>query len=66
MSRALPSDARASAAPVLTLTFKERMAAGAIARGVAQTVLHPVDVMRTRLQARDVAHRGSLPFLSRA
>ncbi|CDF34999.1 similar to solute carrier protein [Chondrus crispus] len=31
------------------------MAAGAIARGVAQTVLHPVDVVRTRLQARGVS-----------
>lgn len=36
------------------LTFMEKMFAGAIARGVAQTVLHPVDVVRTRLQARDV------------
>lgn len=30
------------------------MAAGAIARGVAQSTLHPVDVVRTRLQARGV------------
>lgn len=30
------------------------MVAGAIARGIAQTVLHPVDVIRTRLQARDL------------
>lgn len=36
------------------LTFGEKMLAGAIARGVAQTVLHPVDVVRTRLQARNV------------
>lgn len=28
--------------------------AGAIARGFAQTLLHPVDVIRTRIQARDV------------
>lgn len=39
----------------LPLTFQEKMFAGAIARGLAQTVLHPVDVVRTRLQARDIA-----------
>ncbi|KAK1858831.1 hypothetical protein I4F81_001431 [Pyropia yezoensis] len=38
-----------------TLSFSERMVAGAIARGVAQTSLHPVDVVRTRLQAKGVA-----------
>jgi len=38
-----------------TLSFSERMVAGAIARGIAQTSLHPVDVMRTRLQAKGVA-----------
>eukprot|EP00177_Eucheuma_denticulatum_P004663 GFKZ01008478.1.p1 GENE.GFKZ01008478.1~~GFKZ01008478.1.p1 ORF type:complete len:405 (+),score=76.82 GFKZ01008478.1:147-1217(+) len=43
-----------TAAPIV-LNFRERMVAGAIARGVAQTLLHPVDVIRTRLQARDVA-----------
>lgn len=46
---------RASAAPVIPLTFTEKMTAGAIARGVAQTILHPVDVIRTRVQARGVA-----------
>lgn len=44
----------AQAAAPLPLTFREKMAAGAIARGVAQTLLHPVDVLRTRLQARNV------------
>eukprot|EP00166_Cyanidium_caldarium_P000236 ctg_110.g45 len=29
--------------------------AGSMARGVAQTVLHPIDVVRTRLQAKGVA-----------
>lgn len=38
----------------VALTFQEQMLAGAIARGVAQTLLHPVDVARTRLQARGV------------
>lgn len=38
----------------LTLTFREQMIAGGIARGIAQTLLHPVDVARTRLQARNV------------
>lgn len=36
------------------LTFREKMFAGAIARGVSQTILHPVDVVRTRMQARSV------------
>ncbi|KAI0567738.1 solute carrier protein [Gracilaria domingensis] len=44
----------ASAAAAVQLTFQEKMLAGAIARGIAQTILHPVDVMRTRLQARNV------------
>eukprot|EP00178_Gracilaria_changii_P016622 TRINITY_DN47881_c0_g1_i1.p1 TRINITY_DN47881_c0_g1~~TRINITY_DN47881_c0_g1_i1.p1 ORF type:complete len:358 (+),score=59.62 TRINITY_DN47881_c0_g1_i1:1508-2581(+) len=44
----------ATAAAAAQLTFQEKMLAGAIARGVAQTILHPVDVMRTRLQARNV------------
>lgn len=38
----------------ISLSFGEKMLAGAIARGVAQSVLHPVDVLRTRLQARGV------------
>jgi solute carrier family 25 (mitochondrial S-adenosylmethionine transporter), member 26 len=45
--------AAAAAAPALT--FGEQMLAGAVARGVAQTVLHPVDVVRTRLQAQGVS-----------
>lgn len=36
------------------LSFQEKMLAGAIARGVSQTILHPVDVVRTRIQARGV------------
>lgn len=36
------------------MLFRERMIAGAGARGVAQTVLHPIDVARTRLQAKGV------------
>lgn len=56
MVQSLTSDLRASASPIpITLDFRERMLAGAIARGIAQTVLHPVDVIRTRLQARDLA-----------
>lgn len=39
----------------MPLTFGEKMFAGAVARLVSQTVLHPVDVVRTRLQARGVA-----------
>jgi len=34
------------------MLFSERLIAGAGARGVAQTMLHPIDVMRTRLQAK--------------
>ena len=36
------------------LLFTERMIAGSAARGVAQTCLHPIDVARTRLQAKGV------------
>lgn len=36
------------------MLFQERMVAGASARGVAQTFLHPIDVARTRLQAKGV------------
>jgi solute carrier family 25 S-adenosylmethionine transporter 26 len=36
------------------MLFRERMIAGAGARGVAQTLLHPIDVARTRLQAKGV------------
>ena len=37
------------------MRFNERLIAGAAARGVAQTCLHPIDVARTRLQAKGVA-----------
>jgi len=36
------------------MLFTERLIAGSSARGVAQTVLHPIDVARTRLQAKGV------------
>lgn len=36
------------------MLFTERMIAGSCARGVAQTFLHPIDVARTRLQAKGV------------
>ena len=36
------------------MNFQEKMIAGAAARGVAQTTLHPIDVARTRLQAKGV------------
>lgn len=49
--------AAASGGAMGALTFTERMTAGAIARGVAQTILHPIDVARTRLQARNIASR---------
>lgn len=55
MVKVLSADARASTAPPIPLSFQEKMAAGAIARGAAQTLLHPIDVVRTRLQARDIA-----------
>lgn len=63
-----------SVAPPIPLTFREKMVAGAIARGVAQSVLHPVDVIRTRLQARNVTKswkpgvfiKGVIPQISLA
>jgi len=36
----------------LQLSFGERLIAGAASRGIAQTSLHPVDVLRTRMQAK--------------
>lgn len=39
------------------MSFTDRMAAGSAARGVAQTCLHPIDVMRTRLQAKGVTSK---------
>ncbi|EME27560.1 S-adenosylmethionine carrier 1, chloroplastic/mitochondrial [Galdieria sulphuraria] len=41
------------------LNFLEKLLSGAIARGVAQTFLHPVDVARTRLQAKGVKRNWS-------
>jgi solute carrier family 25 S-adenosylmethionine transporter 26 len=41
------------------MLFRERMLAGSAARGVAQTFLHPIDVARTRLQAKGVAMKWS-------
>lgn len=58
-SRSSKSRISAPAAP-LTLTFREQMGAGALARLISQTLLHPVDVLRTRLQARGVAMSWSL------
>ncbi|PXF45645.1 putative S-adenosylmethionine carrier 2, chloroplastic [Gracilariopsis chorda] len=49
-----PAKVAAAAAAAVQLTFQEKMLAGAIARCVAQTVLHPIDVLRTRLQAKNV------------
>jgi len=37
------------------MLFRERLISGAAARGTAQTFLHPIDVVRTRLQAKGVA-----------
>lgn len=45
------------------LTFADRMIAGSVARTVAQTILHPLDTLRTRAQA---AKRGDLPSASAA
>lgn len=36
------------------LLFREQLIAGSAARGCAQTCLHPIDVLRTRLQAKGV------------
>jgi len=36
------------------MLFREQLLAGSASRGVAQTVLHPIDVARTRLQAKGV------------
>ena len=44
-----------SADALAKLTFSEKLMAGSMARGVAQTLLHPIDVVRTRLQAKGVA-----------
>jgi len=36
------------------MDFQERLTAGSGARGITQLILHPIDVARTRLQAKDV------------
>merc|ERR1712070_954848 len=36
------------------MLFREQLMAGSAARGCAQTLLHPIDVARTRLQAKGV------------
>jgi hypothetical protein len=45
----------AKAQPTTQLLFHERLIAGAGARGIAQTCLHPIDVVRTRVQAKGVS-----------
>jgi len=47
--------APAAKTPTTPLLFHERLIAGAGARGIAQTCLHPIDVVRTRVQAKGVA-----------
>jgi solute carrier family 25 S-adenosylmethionine transporter 26 len=42
------------------MLFHERLLAGAASRGTAQTILHPIDVIRTRLQAKGVAMKWSI------
>eukprot|EP00276_Gloeochaete_wittrockiana_P009780 CAMPEP_0184651218 /NCGR_PEP_ID=MMETSP0308-20130426/8801_1 /TAXON_ID=38269 /ORGANISM="Gloeochaete witrockiana, Strain SAG 46.84" /LENGTH=364 /DNA_ID=CAMNT_0027085277 /DNA_START=15 /DNA_END=1110 /DNA_ORIENTATION=+ len=42
------------AATVPADSFVENIIAGSLARGISQTLLHPIDVMRTRLQAEGV------------
>lgn len=37
------------------MSFTDRMLAGAGSRGMTQTVLQPIDVMRTRMQAKNIA-----------
>lgn len=44
----------AASKAAVSLNFQEKMIAGATARGVSQTILHPIDVARTRLQAKGV------------
>ena len=50
---------------VTKLTFGEKMLAGSLARVVAQTALHPLDVVRTRRQAAGVRVRLDVPTLLR-
>lgn len=54
VAKKLRDDAVGSTPVAIPLSFGEKMLAGAIARGVAQTFLHPVDVLRTRMQAKGV------------
>jgi solute carrier family 25 S-adenosylmethionine transporter 26 len=48
----------AVAESLAALSFADRLIAGSIARTVAQTMLHPLDTLRTRAQARK---RGDAP-----
>jgi len=41
------------------MLFKEQLIAGSAARGCAQTCLHPIDVMRTRLQVKGMTMKFS-------
>ena len=47
------------------VTDTEKMLAGSVARVAAQTLLHPLDVIRTRRQAAGVAQRYDVPTLLR-
>lgn len=42
------------------MLFREQLIAGSAARGCAQTCLHPIDVLRTRLQAKGVKVKFTL------
>ena len=55
----------AASSAIQTLTFKQKMLAGAIARGIAQGILHPVDVVRTRVQAVNVSGAWNLATFTR-
>lgn len=52
LARRVRGGAPSAAMVVGELTFVERLIAGSIARTVAQTVLHPLDTLRTRAQAK--------------
>ena len=46
-----------------TVKFHEHLVAGSIARVVGQTLLHPLDVIRTRRQVPSLSSLLSLSFL---